>query len=120
MTVSDLLFWILAAAICFMLLNFQFRYILTGSMKPVLEIGALAVIDPVSEPEIGDIAMYEIQGNEVIHRIIDEQGGQYIFKGDNNQIADFNPVAKEQIQGKVIFYSNLPAPLIRKARNLQE
>ena len=62
----------------------------------------------------------EIQGNEVIHRIIDEQGGQYIFKGDNNQIADFNPVAKEQIQGKVIFYSNLPAPLIRKARNLQE
>ena len=57
MTISDLLFWILAAAICFMLLNFQFRYILTGSMKPVLEIGALAVIDPVSEPEIGDIAM---------------------------------------------------------------
>jgi len=120
MTFSDLLFWVLAAAVCFMLLNFQFRYVLTGSMKPEMEIGALAVIDPVAEPEIGDIAMYEIHGNEVIHRIIDEQGGQYIFKGDNNQIADFSPVEKEQIQGKVIFYTNLPAPLIRKARNLDE
>ncbi len=60
--------------------------------------------------QIGDIVTYrkmdesgKLTHSTVIHRIVEEQDGQYIFKGDNNDSYDA-PVDPKQITFKVVWY----------------
>ncbi len=60
--------------------------------------------------QLGDIVTYrkadesgKLTHYTVIHRIVEEQNGQYIFKGDNNDFYDA-PVNPDQITYKVILY----------------
>ncbi len=106
---------------------FKVRYIQTGSMKPTLQVGAVVYVNPYSysesrRPGIGDIAMYRSStGMEYIHRIIDvTEEGNYIFKGDNNQTKDFNPVPLSSIEGKVVIEVNFIAPIVRTIKHLED
>lgn len=60
----------------------------TGSMRPDYKGCDIMVYGP-GFPSEGDVMTYQRSpGVLVIHRIVEENGDQYVFKGDNNPIND--------------------------------
>lgn len=81
--------------------------IMSGSMEPEIQTGAIVITQKTKDIKKGDIMFFESEdGVSVIHRCIEIKDGEYITKGDNNKIKDFEPVKKEQIYGKVVFKMN--------------
>lgn len=88
--------------------------VLTGSMRPTMPPGSLAVIKPIEagELKVGDAITYQIRSGEadvVTHRIISiaqTLGGETLFttQGDANPHPDEKPVKAGQIRG-VVWYS---------------
>lgn len=88
--------------------------VLTGSMRPDYPPGSLVVVKPqtVSSIHVGDVITYQIESGKagvVTHRVIEVQKGPdgqptFITKGDNNNVADDNPVRPIQVRG-VLWYS---------------
>lgn len=80
--------------------------ILTGSMKPVLYPGDVALMQKVSEDKIkvGDIIQFWTGEAFIVHRVIykDEENGKFQTKGDNNNAPDSALVSGGQIKGKMI------------------
>lgn len=94
----------------------------SGSMEPVLHRGDLVIIegyDNVSQVEVGDIIVFEVEGHRFIHRVhkvefVDSQP-RFITKGDANSQPDDWIVIWEDINGKVIFhvpYLGYPSVLV--------
>ena len=93
--------------------------VLTGSMEPAFQRGDLLFLynrDTVSDPAVGDIVVYNVEGNPmtIVHRIVGKWGGndtKFLTKGDNNYANDVGLYAKgqfylgrEHIVGKVVGY----------------
>ncbi len=88
-------------------LSYSPRAIVSNSMKPVFERGAIVVIQKASpmDVKVGDIVQYDIPDRSVTHRVIkikesdDETGRRtFITKGDNSPSIDV-PVQEDQIVG---------------------
>lgn len=83
--------------------------VLSGSMEPAIPTGSVAFIDTYdTEVSVGDIVTYKlpsVKGGEtlVTHRIIREEDGNWITKGDANEVEDLSPVSQEQIVGSYRF-----------------
>ena len=99
--------------------------IATGSMENTLMVGDVAILKKCTadDIEIGDIVQYQKDNFTVIHRVISkyyEDGKCYLItKGDNNPVADFNPVEENQIIAKQLFsvrFLGLPAVWINNSR----
>lgn len=88
--------------------------VLTQSMEPGLPPGTLVVMRPVAVQDIriGDVLTYQIESGEpgvISHRVIEKtmsSNGSILFvtKGDNNDLADENPVQEVQVVG-TLWYS---------------
>jgi signal peptidase len=88
--------------------------ILTSSMEPKLPPATLIVVKPkpINDIRIGDVMTYQIESGKpavVSHRVIRESTSTdgsltFITKGDNNAVADANPVVAGQVKG-VLWYS---------------
>lgn len=88
--------------------------VLTGSMRPSMPPGSLAVVRPAEagELKVGDAITYQIRSGEpevVTHRITAVSttlGGETLFttQGDASPIPDDKPVKSGQIRG-VVWYS---------------
>lgn len=88
--------------------------VLTGSMEPNLPPGTLVIVKPTPTQDlrVGDVITYRITPTApgvVTHRvttITNSAGGEQTFatKGDNNDVADANPVEPSQVVGK-LWYS---------------
>jgi signal peptidase len=88
--------------------------VLTGSMRPTMAPGSLAVTKPIDASELraGDAITYQLRSGEpevVTHRIISVSktlAGETLFttQGDANPQPDENPVKAAQIRG-VVWYS---------------
>ncbi len=88
----------------------------TGSMRPVIGINTSILcqkIESVDEVVVGDIIVFNVDGKDIVHRIIekglDSHGVFLITKGDNNMnddLDDFGKIREEQLRGVVvgIFY----------------
>ena len=94
------------------LLGFFPTIIASGSMRPTMDVGDIAIVistDP-SEIQVGDVIQYWHETEMILHRVhnIHEKGGQRLFvtKGDANTAPDLDPVFSTQIQGKLVF--NIP------------
>lgn len=120
--VSDVVFVLTLAALIYIPIRYDLRFIESGSMEPGIHVGAIVVIDPEAyentAPEIGDIAMYQTSTREVVHRIVGSDTDGYIFKGDNNDSTDFSAVPVESIKGKLKLTINFVAPLIKAVKHL--
>lgn len=80
--------------------------VLSGSMEPAIPAGSVAWID-VNDTDVekGDVVAYLPESGSlyVTHRIVDEKGDRYVFKGDANETVDLNTVGQEQIYGQYRF-----------------
>ncbi len=84
--------------------------VISGSMRPTLDVGDVVVIAKVSADTIkpGDIIQFrEAAGVTTVHRVVDiqESEGQRVFitQGDANSEPDANPVLSANVVGKAIF-----------------
>ncbi|WP_221564738.1 signal peptidase I SipW [Alkalihalobacillus sp. TS-13] len=88
--------------------GYQLKSVLSGSMEPTFDTGAVIAIDPSINKEglkKDDIITFKEDAETLItHRIIEvkktENHVQYITKGDNNDGADLEPVLSENVVGK--------------------
>lgn len=63
--------------------------IMSGSMEPEIQTGAIVITQKTKDIKKGDIMFFESEdGVSVIHRCIEIKDGEYITKGDNNKIKD--------------------------------
>ena len=114
----NIVFWGCIATFVFCAIFFDFKFIRTGSMKPTLKVGAIVAINSHAEPEVGDIAMYTMGEGYVIHRIIDDNGKEYTFQGDNVGSPDMEPIAHNRVVGPVVMKFNFIAPIMTKIYHL--
>lgn len=85
--------------------------VLTNSMAPGMPPGTLVIVKPtpLDDIEVGDVLTYQIRSGDpavVSHRVISRTVSTtgdttFITKGDNNDLADPNPVTAVQIRGTV-------------------
>lgn len=87
--------------------------VLTSSMKPNYGPGTFLVVKPTAfdSLKVGDVITYQIESGRadvITHRILsvgaDQEGNRtLITKGDNNSLADENPVTEVQVRGKLFY-----------------
>lgn len=79
----------------------------SGSMEPVIHTGAVAFINTKdTEIEVGNIVTYAVgndTGKLVTHRVVRQDGEQWITKGDANDTEDLTPVENSQVIGTYLF-----------------
>lgn len=90
------------------LLGFYPTIIASGSMRPTMDVGDIAIVisaDP-SKIRVGDIIQYWQEGEMTLHRVHDihqtEGSTLFVTKGDANTAPDIDPVFPAQIKGKLI------------------
>jgi signal peptidase len=84
--------------------------VISGSMRPALDVGDVVIIAKVSADTIkpGDIIQFrEPEGVTTVHRVVEirEIEGKRVFitQGDANSEPDANPVIPENVVGKAVF-----------------
>ena len=84
--------------------------IISGSMRPALDVGDVVIIAKVSEDTVepGDIIQFrEAEGFTTVHRVVEiqESEGKIVFitQGDANREPDADPVIPENVVGKAVF-----------------
>ena len=77
--------------------------VISGSMEDAIGVNDFIVTLKQDDYFVGDVVMYDAGKHPVTHRIIEKTEDEYITKGDANNVADKEPVKKEQIAGKVVF-----------------
>ena len=78
----------------------------TESMIPTLNPGELILSEYMEEYEVGDIITFDYENSEVpiTHRVVEiDQEGNYITKGDNNNVQDALATDQEDVIGKLIY-----------------
>ena len=87
--------------------------VLTGSMRPAMEPGTLAIVKPVApgDVRIGDVLTYQLAPGRpevVTHRVVGVNTGSdgvrsFRTQGDANSHADPDPVLPVQVRGRVVY-----------------
>jgi signal peptidase len=84
--------------------------VISGSMRPTLDVGDVVVIAKVSANNIkpGDIIEFrEAEGVNTVHRVVEiretEGDWSFITQGDANSRPDLNPVTPGNVVGKAVF-----------------
>ena len=110
--------YITTCATVFILLrltNLSYYVIISGSMKPEINIDDVVVSRNLTETEVaqslevGDIATYFDGSSYVTHRVYDKSTDKetnetvFVFKGDNNNTVDRLRIRSNQIRGKQIY-----------------
>lgn len=89
--------------------NIELRIVQSGSMEPNIMTGSLVMVQPRDEYRVGDVITFNSRSAKVptTHRIVDsyvEDGRtMFITKGDANEEADAEPVARGEVKGLVQF-----------------
>lgn len=81
---------------------------LSGSMEPEIKTGSIVYVNTKDQDvEVGDIVTYRLTGDDtevlVTHRIVREDNGLFITKGDANDSEDLAPIRQDQIVGTSMF-----------------
>ncbi len=76
--------------------------IVGNSMEPGIHSGDLVIARPAPDYQVGDIVTYHNpeMGRLVLHRIIGQESGRFIFQGDNNSWVDAYQPIREELIGK--------------------
>lgn len=82
--------------------GWSWAVVVSGSMSPEIQVDDLVVIHEQERYAVGDIISFESGRSLVTHRIVEQEGEAYRTKGDFNNTVDRDPVAGENIVGKVV------------------
>jgi signal peptidase I len=76
------------------------------SMNPKLHAGDLVVMRQSSNYQVGDVVGYHNAqlGRLVLHRIVGQVDGRYVFKGDNNSFLDAYHPTQAELVGRLSFH----------------
>ncbi|MBQ9662016.1 MAG: signal peptidase I [Oscillospiraceae bacterium] len=90
------------------LLGYETYNVTSGSMEPALPVGSVIYVEAV-EPDkvqVGDIIAYYVDSTVVTHRVVENRiiGGEYITKGDANEMEDFSSVQYRDLVGRVRYH----------------
>ncbi|MBR4282103.1 MAG: signal peptidase I [Clostridia bacterium] len=102
--------------------GYAYQLVLTDSMKgtePDSFPGhTLIVIKEQEKYEVGDIVTFST-GSEITttHRIVGENDGMFITKGDFNNTEDIEPLDKKNIHGKVMWHSEYLGKILFNVRS---
>ena len=80
--------------------------VVTGSsMQPLLAHGDLAVLHARRHYRVGAVVAYRNPqlGRVVLHRIVAERHGRFLFKGDNNSFVDTPQATRDELIGQLWF-----------------
>lgn len=107
--IGNILFFFICAILIFGVLSqfgilpFRITYFLTGSMSPTYAPGDLAIIYAGKNISVnpGDVVLFHINGEPVIHRVKSIENGQITTQGDANNVADREKTS--HIDGKLLF-----------------
>ncbi len=58
------------------------------SMEPTLYSGDLVILQAQEMYSVGDVVAFQVPAGNVIHRIVDQDGPNYILQGDNKDNID--------------------------------
>ena len=93
--------------------------VMSGSMEPALRTHSVALVRLTPEVEEGDIILFKSGGAFMLHRFLgdardegDAAAGCIITGGDSNAEADFTPLPRENILGRVVLPLNWTTPLV--------
>jgi signal peptidase len=102
--VGGLLFWANAPRLA----GWEPRLVLSGSMRPAIDVGDVVVSQPVAdlrEVRIGDVIVVRDPakaGGSYVHRVVRRtQTGLLVTRGDANTAEDFPPVGQGTVIGRV-------------------
>jgi signal peptidase len=93
------------AAVVAVLFGWSSSVVLTGSMRPAVQVGDVVITAPPSADRIRDGSVVRFhppgrRGRAVLHRIVRVTGdGLLVTKGDANTFADHTPVPAEAVTG---------------------
>lgn len=76
----------------------------SGSMEPAIKTGSLVTVRKINNYQKGEVITYRSKKDSkttITHRIVEIKDGQFITKGDANDVVDADPVSKELILGKI-------------------
>jgi signal peptidase len=86
--------------------------VLSGSMEPYLSVNDLVLIRETDDVKVGDVVVYESEGNLIIHRIIEKNGDEIVTQGDANSVADA-PFDISSLKGKMIAHIQAAGAVVR-------
>jgi signal peptidase I len=86
-----------------LIFNFTSAIVLSGSMKPAIDVNDAVIVHKERNYEVGDVIMFREKADYyTTHRIVQVESAGYITRGDANNIDD-EQISKKQIIGKVVF-----------------
>jgi signal peptidase len=88
-------------ALYFWLGGYHLSVVCSGSMNPLLLVNDLVIIRESDDINVGDVVVYEKDGDEIIHRVINMDGDILTTKGDANTVAD-DPIEISAVKGKLV------------------
>lgn len=87
--------------------DYQWRTVVTGSMRPAIEPGDVILAAPLTEAaQVGDVVVFADPSGDrdIVHRISGfDDDGMVITKGDANNGVDPWALAPEELTGSVVF-----------------
>ena len=95
---------VIAALLLCMVFQIKPAVVLSGSMEPEIHTGSLALIDLKDrDADAGDAIAFRSGNVLVTHRIVREEGGAFVTKGDANRKEDLWRVSPEEIIGTTVY-----------------
>lgn len=87
--------------------------VMGDSMYPVIHQQDMLIVEAVGEYNIGDIIVYQYEGEMLVHRIIKKTGTTYFCKGDN--AFRLEKIEDKDVVGKVckLFRTGKRIPLLK-------
>ena len=83
-----------------------------------METNSLVIVKQTKDIQEKDVVMFHLdEDNMVCHRVMDiDDEGSITTKGDNNDVADFEKITVDDVEGKVVVRMNFLSPIINKFR----
>lgn len=92
----------------------------SGSMEPALMTGDAVLVDTNTKSEnveVGDVIVYDRDGESIIHRVVGVSDDSWVLKGDANIRPDTKPVYEWQLVGKELCVVPVLGKVVMATRN---
>ena len=97
-------------------MDYRLYDVVSPSMEPEIPVGSLIVVKELEPEELkeGDIIAFMVEGSVVTHRVTENHvvEGEFVTKGDANDIEDFSAVPYEMVIGRVEYHFKMLGQLM--------